>query len=73
MRNPWGPKHFKKDWSGRSDRWTDSHREQADDLESNDGKVYISVKDYVNLVEYTDFSIDVQGWIHLALAMYADD
>ena len=73
MRNPWGSEWYRGDWSDSSERWTDSLREQADHLASNDGKFYMSFEDYVNQVEYTDFSRDVQGWIHSAFAMFADD
>ena len=59
MRNPWGVERFHGDWSDESDRWTDSLREQTDHLEANDGKFYMSFKDYVEQVEYTDFNRDV--------------
>lgn len=73
IRNPWGSERYLGDWSDSSDRWTDSMREQVGHLTDDDGKFYMSFKDYVENMEYTDFNFDVTGWHHSAFAIFGDD
>ena len=42
-------------------------------MEANDGKFYMSFKDYFEQVEYTDFNRDVLGWYHSSFAIFGDD
>lgn len=73
MRNPWGSEYFFGDWSDSSSRWTESMRKQVDHEKADDGKFYMSFKDYLDQIEYTDFNQDLSGWQHSSFAMFGDD
>ena len=73
MRNPWGEEYFNGDWSDSSNRWTSDLREQADHLQDNDGKFFMSYEDYVFYIESTEINMNVEGKYHASFAKFGDD
>ena len=50
LRNPWGVEKWKGPWSDSSSEWTDALRKDANHESSNDGKFFMSIKDYLEQV-----------------------
>ena len=59
LRNPWGLEKFNGTWSDSDDSWTDELREEANHTNNDDGKFFISIEDYKQYLEYTNFNFDV--------------
>ena len=73
MRNPWGEEKYAGDWSKESDLWTEDLLAQVDHTLEDDGKFFMAFEDYVEQIQYTDFSQDVSTWKHAGFAVFADD
>ena len=46
LRNPWGKETFNGTYSDSSSKWTDELRLEAEHVESNDGKFFITIGEY---------------------------
>nr|QBH22547.1 calpain family cysteine protease [Philasterides dicentrarchi] len=46
IRNPWGRKEWKGDWSDTSDKWTQYWREKLNVKDVDDGTFWISIQDF---------------------------
>lgn len=46
IRNPWGKREWKGDWSDNSGKWTDSTKKQVNLQKAEDGIFWISLKDF---------------------------
>lgn len=46
VRNPWGKREWKGDWSDGDKKWTPHTKKQVEYVDANDGTFFISFEDY---------------------------
>ena len=59
LRNPWGKETFNGTYSDSGQAWTDELRLEANHSDSNDGKFFITIEEYLQHLEYTNINFDV--------------
>lgn len=57
MKNPWGSKAWKGDWSFKSKKWTFSLRQKMNYvMDSEDGTFFISLPDFIKYFDHINIS-----------------
>lgn len=52
IRNPWGNKAWKGDWSETSDKWTPELKRELAAYDSNDGTFWMSFEDFTHFFSF---------------------
>ena len=74
LRNPWGYREYKGDWSDDSDRWTKKLRKEVDlKSEKRDGFFYMSIEDFTESFYASTVNYDTDGWFEDHFLMLDDD
>ena len=69
IRNPWGKREWKGDWSAESERWTNNLRRQLGKTSyaKGDGTFFMSLEDMLSRFHHMDVAKVHENWIHLSL------
>lgn len=70
IRNPWGKREWKGEWSAESERWTKALRKRLGDesYARGDGTFFMAFEDVLERFHHLDVAKTREGWIHASVS-----